>query len=1150
MKKNMFRVPINGNVKRLLLTMKLTLLILLLSAASLWANSGYSQNTMLSIKMKNCTLKELIEQIENQSEFIFVYYNGVVDLDRRITVNMTNQTVDKILDSVFKSTDNTYKVYGRQITIGRKDLPDNKIIPDLENTEIQQYKKLTGKVIDQNGKPIPGVTIVVKGMTIGTVTDSDGNFNLQVPEGSSALIFSFVGYDRQEIQIGTKTQFRITLKELTVGMDEVVIVGYGQQKKESIVGAITQTSGEVLKRSSGISDVGQALTGNLPGVITISSSGMPGEEDPQILIRSASSWNSSEPLILVDGVERPLSAVDIGSVESVSVLKDASATAVFGVQGANGVILITTKRGRGGAARIDVAASATMKVPSKLPNKLDSYDALMARNVAIENELNISPESWEYITPQAIIEKYRYPANEEEAERYPNVDWQDVLFKNFVMSYNASINVSGGSRFVKYFTAVDYVHEGDLFDIIDNGRGYQSGYGYNRLNVRSNLDFQLTKTTTFKVNLAGSTGAKKSPWNQTSSSEWSVAQQWAGAYNIPPDAFLPVYSDGSWGYYPNISNVTNSAANLSLAGVMTTTTTYINTDFTLDQKLDFITKGLSLKGTISWDNVFVEYNRGVNDLYNDAQYKWIDPKTGTVYYKSDYENNNKFDFMQSVLWTVSGGTMQNWSTQRNLDYQLQLNWVRQFKKHNVTAMGLFSRKERATGNVIPSYREDWAFRSTYDYASKYFLEYNGAYNGSEKFAKKYRFGFFQSGAVGWMVSEENFMKSLSFLDMFKLRASYGEIGDDSGDRWLYMTQWAYGNGDADTYMDLNQGVSPYTWYTETSVGNPDVHWEKVKKLNIGTDYALFDGLFAGSIEFFRDLRKDILVDGDDRSVPSYYGTTAATANLGRVRTHGYELQLRVNKRLTNSLRLWGDFSMTHAVNKILEKDDPELYDDYQKEAGYSIDQTTTYVDAGYLNSYDEVFGSPEHDNNDSYKTCGDYYIIDFNGDGVIDSDDEIPYGYSSTPQNTYNATVGFQWKGFSGFVQFYGVNNVTRYVGLTSFASNLNTVYDQGSWWSVDNQTADVTVPRWLSTPSYNSGTQYLYDGSYIRLKNAELAYTLTNGWIKRVGVSSLKIYVSGNNIWVWSRMPDDRESNFAGASSQGAYPTMKRYSLGIRFTL
>ncbi|WP_319590111.1 TonB-dependent receptor [uncultured Draconibacterium sp.] len=1012
----------------------------------------------------------------------------------------------------------------------------------------QNTKTITGTVVDEQDNPVIGATVIVKGTQIGVPTDLDGNFELQVPTDKEILLISFIGMEPQEINIANQTKLEVVLAPSSVQLEETIVVGYGQQKKESVVGAITQTTGEVLQRTAGVTDIGMALTGNLPGVITINSSGMPGEEDPQIIIRSASSWNNSDPLVLVDGVERPMSGVDMNSVESVSVLKDASATAVFGVKGANGVILITTKRGKEGSARIDVSANMTMKVPSKLPNKLDSYDALMARNYAIEHELGVSPDSWGYMTPQDIIEKYRYPADLAEAERYPNVDWQDVLFKDYAMSYNANVNVSGGTKFVKYFASADFASEGDLFDVFDNGRNYESGYGYNRINVRSNLDFQLTKSTVFRLNLAGSNGQKKTPWGQTNSGDWAVAQQWAGAYNIAPDVFLPQYSDGSWGFYPNISNVSNSAENLSLSGTMLSTTTQINTDFILEQELNFITEGLKVRGAISWDNTFLENNRGINDLFNDAQRKWIDPATGIATYKKEYENNNKFDFQQGVLWNTSGGSVDNNFTQRNLEYQLRLNWDRQFGNHSITAMGMFSRKERAQGNVIPEFREDWAFRTTYDYKSRYFLEYNGAYNGSEKFSKDYRFAFFSSGAIGWMISEESFMESLGFLDLLKLRASYGEIGDDFiTQRWLYLTQWAYGGNSS---LDLNHGTSPYDWYRESAVGNPDVHWETVKKFNAGVDYAFFDGLLAGSIEYFRDNRVDILINGNDRAVPSYYGPTPPTANLGEVETNGYELQLRVNKVLNNGVRLWGDMSMTHAINEIIERDDPALFEDYRKQAGYSLGQTRTYVDAGYFNTYDALYGSTMHDTNDPYKVPGDYNILDFNADGVIDSKDQIPYGYAGSPQNTYNATVGVEWKGFSAFVQFYGVNNVTRNVPLRSFGSKLNTVYDFGTWWSQETPNADVTVPRWLSEPSYNQGTQYLFDGSYVRLKNAEVAYTINGGWINNIGFRTLKIFVNGNNLWVWSRMPDDRESNFAGSGGQGAYPTLKRYNLGIRFTL
>ena len=384
--------------------------------------------------------------------------------------------------------------------------------------------------------------------------------------------------------------------------------------------------------------------------------------------------------------------------------------------------------------------------------------------------------------------------------------------------------------------------------------------------------------------------------------------------------------------------------------------------------------------------------------------------------------------------------------------------------------------------------------------------------------------------------------------MLKLRASYGEIGDDNiNGRWLYMTQWAYGGTSS---LEVNNGRSPYTWYRESAVGNPDVHWETVRKSNLGIDYSFLGGLFAGSVEIFRDNRRDILVNGATRTVPPYYGATPATANLGKVKTDGYELELRVNKVLANKMRLWGNFSMTHAKNTILEKDDPALYAAYQKAAGFSIDQNRAYVDAGFVNNYDEVYASTVHDKTDLHKLPGDYYVIDFNADGVIDSKDNVPYGYSGSPQNTYNATLGLEWKGFSAFVQFYGVNNVTRVVNLTSFGSKLNTVYDLGTWWANDHNNAEITTPRWTSTPTYNDGTQYMFDGSYVRLKNAEVAYTFNGGWVKSVGLNNLRIFLNGNNLWVWSVMPDDRESNFAGAGGQGAYPTMRRFNLGLKLTL
>ncbi len=394
----------------------------------------------------------------------------------------------------------------------------------VANAFAQGGINITGTVVDDNGEPVIGASVVLKGKAgVGTVTDFDGVFKMAVPSQNSVIVISYVGMNTKEIKVGNRKNIKVVLTEDAAQLEQVVVVGYGQQKKASIVGAITQTDEKVLQKHEGISSLGQALTGNLPGLITYSSTGMPGEEEPKIIIRSQSSWNGSDPLVLVDGVERPMSSVDMSSVATISVLKDASATAVYGVKGANGVILITTKRGQEGKAVVNLKANMTMKVASKLPEKYDSYDTFILKNRVLQREFAKNGASaWAGVKPMDIINKYRYPANMEEWDRYANVDWEDVMFRSSTMSYSMNANISGGSKLVKYYAAVDYVHEGDLFRQFKNKRGYQAGYGYNRLNMRSNIDFRITGTTELSVNLFGSNGVRPTPRDgKTSDGYWS-----------------------------------------------------------------------------------------------------------------------------------------------------------------------------------------------------------------------------------------------------------------------------------------------------------------------------------------------------------------------------------------------------------------------------------------------------------------------------------------------------------------------------------------------------------------------------------------------------------------------------------------------------
>lgn len=1000
----------------------------------------------------------------------------------------------------------------------------------------RQYK---GTVTDADGLPLPGVTIVVEGTTNGTISDLDGNFSLNAPEGSM-LVFSFIGYS--PVTIAAKDNIKVTLQEETAELGEVVVVGYGAQKKASVVGSITQTDSKTLERHSGSPSLGAALTGNLPGVITTTSTGMPGDEDPQILIRTQTSWNDSDPLVLVDGIERPMNTVDISSVESISVLKDASATAVYGVKGANGVILITTKRGQEGKAQVHIKANTTVKVVSKLPEKYDSYNTFLIKNDVIMREAALNPAAWSNVKPLNIIEKYRNPANDEEWDRYPNVDWQDVLFRDHAMSYNATADVSGGTKIVKYFAAFDYTHEGDLFKDIETNRGYTTGFGFDRINLRSNLDFDLTKTTKFSMNLFGSNAIRHFPWRTAYNSD----AYWASVYRTAPDSFRPVYSDGTYGFYsPRDADQPNSYAGIATAGDEKTTTTQINTDFIIQQNLDVITKGLSFKGMLTYDSKMLEEGRGINDLYNDPFYKWINPETGETEYKATQDEDTPYK--EKLAWSRQTGSVNTGATYRKLYYSMQLNWNRQFGKNEVTALGLFSRDNYATGSEFKHYREDWVFRVTYNYAMKYFLEINGAYNGSEKFSEDRRFAFFPSFSVGWRLSEEEFIKKLGWVDNFKIRASWGRIGSDKGSpRFAYKDQYSYSGK-----INMSRGnwgqESPYTIYSLSTIGNTDIHWEVVEKRNIGIDYGFLNGLITGSFDYFNDRRTDILISGGSRAVPSYFGATAPTGNLGEVKSHGYEFSIGLNKVFQNHIRTWGNFNITHGENEVVFADDPELKPEYQKSQGYAIGQTRSYIDHGFMSTWDDVIGSTERDTYDNQMLPGDYQIVDFNADGVINTDDQAPYQYTGTPQNTYSFTIGSEYKGWSLSLQFYGVNNVTRYISFPEFnGGSINCLFDEGSYWSPDG-TGELPLPRWSSQRGRGSeGTRYLYDGWFLRLKNVELSYTFQGEWLKRAGFSNLRLYANGTNLLLWTDMPDDRESNFSGSGASGAYPTVRRFNFGI----
>jgi len=1151
-------------IKVILLKMKL-LFVLIFIGSMAYSIRPYSQKTKIDLQFENSSLIEILSSIEKKSEFIFIYNDNVVNTYIKKSISVRDETIEMVLKNLFQGTDISSRIDDRQVFLYKQNnlkKPESVTI----KTEVDQSTKkvITGIVKDNEGNTLPGVSVSVKGTIIGNITDANGKFSLFVTKDVNTLVFSFIGLETQEILVTDRSPINVTMKETAVSINEVLVVGYGVQKKESVVGSIVQTTNEQLKRSGGVIDMKQALTGNLPGVTTVTSSGEPGgtgrgESSTAIYIRGQNTWNGSQPLILVDGVERAMDNVDVNEVESISVLKDASATAVFGVKGANGVILITTKRGSFGKPQLSVSYNMTGKMLSKLPGAMDSYDAILTRDQAIENEGSINEDSWSDYIPMEIAARYKSPQTPLYSEIYPNVDWKKAMFNKVGISHHATLNVHGGTDFVKYFGLIAFLHEGDMLKDYDNSKGYDTNYNYDRFNFRSNLDFKITNTTNLTVNLSGIYSKKNV--NGYGDLGGADSWMWSSIYSLAPDLFLPRYSDGRWGWtYQGTSTRVNPVAMAANIGVRTIHTTTLNSDFFLNQKLDFITKGLSAKVSLFYDNTILSES-GISDVGaiqptagSNTPLKIIDSSlfTGPDQDPSEYTSNvpilgaDQYDW-HNIPWSILEENILPDYISRKMMYQFQLNYTRSFNKHNVGATGVFKREEYAEGSMFKTYREDWVFRTTYDYNTTYLFEMNGAYNGSEQFGPGYRFHFFPSVGLGYVLSNEKFFK-IDWINRFKLRYSVGMVGDDKvgTGRWMYSDQYYYG-GAAHLNQNIYYGYSPYNWYKQSVVGNPDLHWEKAKKTDYGLEFGLFKNLISVTYDYFTENRTDIMISGDLRSVPMYFGATPPSANLGRVKSSGHELELKYDKRVNGGFHYWANLALTHSTNKVINRDDPIMEADYTKAAGFSIGQAKTQIRAGFINNWDDVYASVPNESYDTQKLPGNYVILDFNGDGVIKADDSAPFGYSDVPKNTYNLSLGAEYKGFSFSVQLYGVNDVTAYVPLQDFAKETDKVFDHvADHWSKDNQNASSFLPRW-KTKGQTLGDYFFYDASYLRLKNAEIAYTFQNMWVKRVGLSALKIYLNGNNLFFWSKLPNDRESSFSGGGGDvGTYPTVKRVNLGF----
>jgi TonB-linked SusC/RagA family outer membrane protein len=1035
-----------------------------------------------------------------------------------------------------------------------------------------QTTTASGKIIDETGMPLSGVTLMIQESKNGTISDFDGSYKIKA-NINDILILSYVGYVTQKIKVNGTT-LNVSMKSNVAALTEVIVVGYGVQKKESVVGAIAQLRGSELTKRGSLTNMTDALSGSIAGVTVLSSSGIPGGaidgnyQDSQILIRGKGTWNNASPLILVDGVERTFNDIEPNDVKSITVLKDASATAIFGVKGGNGVILITTKRGTKSDAQFKIDANVSFKSISKVQRTLEAYTASRAKNYAIINGLSVAPTTWAFFKSDQQLDYYRtgqYP------DAYPNRDWTETMLEDYALTSKVTASVSGGNDFVKYFGSLGYVTDGDILKTADIGQGYDPDFKYDRFNFRTNLDFTLTKSTKLEVNLNGYYGKQSRPGV-------NVFNFWAGVYEKPWTTPVLQYEDGIYG-----NNLTeyeragyNEYVTLNTGGIDVQNRGEINSSFKLDQSLDVITKGLKITGELAYDNYYSTQGAGIADdgilqkYVSPDYYTSTDPNKDiknftTYYYPGDFTNaSHGFEYTESPLVYEKERTDDKSakSVRNHILYRINLNYARKFGKHDVSGLALFSRDEvrNYAINGWPSKREDWAGRVTYAFDRRYNIEVNGAYNGSEKFGEGYKFDLFPSIGLGWTISNEPFFASIKkYVNNFKIRYSDGIVGNDNGNgigQWPYFTSYNVG-GVLNTAPTNTAQNAPFgdgaiyngpQIYQQGTLGNPDLHWETARKQNLGFEFAFFDDKFSMSLDLFKEDRDDILVTADQRQVPAYFGASAPAANIGSTKSNGYEFVANYRNNI-NKFNYWASFNFTYVKDEIIKKEDPELLPEYQKSAGFQIDQTRSSLASGIINSWDQMYTGVVGLNN-TQLLPGDYRIIDYNADGFIDGKDSVPYGFPSRPQSTYGFALGGDYKGFSLSVNFYGQYNVTQFVRLAEFDWNAPTIYQSqlDDTWTPEYGNANPTF-RALNFPGRTGVANANYnerDGASLRLKTAEFGYTLPSSFIKKMGLSAMRFFVNGNNLILWSKLPVDIEGQDFDVRN---YPVTKQVNVGLSAT-
>lgn len=998
-----------------------------------------------------------------------------------------------------------------------------------------QTATVSGVVKDDTGEPVIGAGVLVKGTTLGTITDIDGHFSFRADDLNGVLVVSFVGMETQEIPMKCKGTFDIVLKSSNTLLEEVQVVAYGAQKKVTLTGSISSVNTDELLKVPTAS-IGNMLSGVLSGVSSIQSSGQPGGDDPDVFIRGISTLNTmnAKPLYLVDGVERSFFQIDPNEVENITILKDASSTAVFGVRGANGVIIVTTKRGKEGKAKINASFSYGIQTPTRMPEFVNSYDYATFLNEAYTND-GKDPK----FTPEAV-EAFRTHSN---PIIYPDTDWMELLFKSSAPQTQGNVNISGGTERVRYFISMGMLDQKGFFKNHDTR--YDANFNFNRYNYRANLDIDFTKTTLVAINMGGRVEKRNFPRSGDDINQLFRRIYWATPFSGPGIV------DGKWikgnsQYLP--VGLSDGLGNIYGRGYGSKTTNVVNLDLALTQKLDFVTKGLQFK-------IKVAYNSG----YDHTKERATSIESYQPWYRKDVtwmehpagSDPNEVVYIQDgeaglISYAESFGKSRDWYAEASFD------WKRDFDLHHLSALALYNQSKTYYPDSdypgIPRGYVGLVGRVTYDYDNKYLIEGNVGYNGSENFAPGNRYGFFPAVSGGWVLTQEEFLKDNPVVNFLKIRASYGIVGNDryhpygTGfmDRFLYLpNSYFIGSG-----YQFGTGTSWSPGAYEKSFGNSGLSWEKSAKQNYGIDFSLFNQKLSGSIDYFYEKRTDILAKAS--TDPIIHAMSLPVLNLGIVSNKGVELNLKWNHKI-NSFRYWTNLNVSYAKNKIVYQDEVPSEYTYTLKTGHPVGQPFGLKVRGFY--YEGMEDVADH----SYVLKeGDVVYEDLNHDGKIDDNDKTAIGYPSYPLLNAGLTLGFEYKGFDFSMLWVGATKTSRVLEET-FRKPLGETYDRSL---MSHQFTDRWTPETAATAklpratidgvknNYRDSELWVKDASYLRLKNIEIGYNFRLPFMPKIGMEKMRVFMTGYNLLTFDKLKiSDPESMSSGVPQ---YPVMRVINFGL----